>query len=219
LTAAVAVLVQPFTLLVTVTVYVPEALTLGFGVLLPETIPGPDQLKFTPPVGEVADNTTDVVVQFSTPPSALAPGCAVFGITEAAAVLVRPLIESVTVTVYVPVQRTLGFGVVRTETKHVLSPPGAAQLKLTLGADDVADRTTDVVVQVSVPPVALAPGGIVVERDVLKTSPPISPANTTPAPSTASERLARSVSPLLMAIQFTPLSVETNMPPAVPAKI
>jgi len=40
--------------------------------------------------------------------------------------------------------------------------PGPAQLK----ADppvDVAERTTDVVVHVKVPPVALAPGGVILE--------------------------------------------------------
>jgi hypothetical protein len=49
LTSAVAVLVQPLALFVTVTVYVPDELTLGFAVVLPETKPGPAQLKLTPP--------------------------------------------------------------------------------------------------------------------------------------------------------------------------
>jgi hypothetical protein len=43
-TNAVAVLVHPLAELVTVTVNVPLALTLGFAVVLPETIPAPDQL-------------------------------------------------------------------------------------------------------------------------------------------------------------------------------
>ena len=72
-TSAVAVLVQPVTLSVTVTVYVPEELTLGFAVAPPETIPGPAQLKPVPVV-VAAERTTDVVVQVSVPPVALAPG-------------------------------------------------------------------------------------------------------------------------------------------------
>ena len=69
-------LVHPFALLVTVTVYVPDALTLGFAVVLPETIPGPDQLKPVPDV-VAAERTTDVVVQVSVPPVADAPGACV----------------------------------------------------------------------------------------------------------------------------------------------
>ena len=73
MTAAVAVLVQPFALLVTVTVNVPEALTLGFTVVPPETIPGPVQLNPVPDV-VAAVSTTDVVVHVNCPPVALAPG-------------------------------------------------------------------------------------------------------------------------------------------------
>jgi len=72
-TEAVAVLVQPLAELVTVTVYVPDALTVGFASVLPETIPGPAQLKPVPLVVD-ADRTTDVVVQVRFPPVALAPG-------------------------------------------------------------------------------------------------------------------------------------------------
>jgi hypothetical protein len=52
----------------------------------------------------------------------------------------------------VPVELTSGFAVVPPETM-----PVPAQLKL-VPADVAAERTTDVVVQVSVPPVVLAPG-------------------------------------------------------------
>ena len=72
MTSAVAVLVHPFAELVTVTVYVPVELTVGFAVVPPETIPGPDQLKPVPDV-VAADRTTDVVVQVSVPPVANAP--------------------------------------------------------------------------------------------------------------------------------------------------
>ena len=77
MTRAVAVLVQPFAEFVTVTVYVPDELTLGFAVVPPETMPGPAQLKSVPVV-VAPDRTTDVVVQVSVPPVALAPGGVVF---------------------------------------------------------------------------------------------------------------------------------------------
>jgi hypothetical protein len=97
-TLAVAVLVQPLAELVTVTVYVPDALTTGFAVVLPETIPGPAQLNPVPLV-VAAERTTEVVVQVSVPPVALAPGAAVFALTSAVAELAQPSAELVTVTV------------------------------------------------------------------------------------------------------------------------
>ena len=97
-TIACAVLVQPLAELVTVTVYVPEELTLGFAVAPPEMIPGPAQLKPFPVV-VLADRTTDVVVAVSVPPVALAPGIVVLTLTVAVAVLVQPVVELVTVTV------------------------------------------------------------------------------------------------------------------------
>ena len=83
---------------VTVTVYVPEALTLGFAVLPPETMPGPAQLNVFPDT-VAAESTTDVVVQVSEPPVALAPGAKLLRSTNAVAVFVQPLAASVTVTV------------------------------------------------------------------------------------------------------------------------
>ena len=61
----------------TVTVYVPDELTVGFAVVPPKTMPGPAQLK---PVPEVvaAERTTAVDVHINVPPVALAPGGAVF---------------------------------------------------------------------------------------------------------------------------------------------
>jgi len=73
-TDAVAALVQPVAELLTVTVYVPEQLTVGFAVVLPEIMHGPDQLKLTPAVEELALMIIDVVVQVNCPPVALAPG-------------------------------------------------------------------------------------------------------------------------------------------------
>ena len=89
---------QPFAEFVTVTVYVPDELTLGFAVVLPETMPGPAQLKPVPVV-VAPERTTDVVVQVSVPPVADAPGGTVVWLTSAVAVLVQPLAEFVTVTV------------------------------------------------------------------------------------------------------------------------
>jgi hypothetical protein len=139
-----------------VTVYVPDALTRGFAVVPPEAMPLPAQLKFVPLV-VAAERTTDVVVQVSVPPDALAPGMEILALTLASALLVHPFAELVTVTVYVPDALTRGFAVVPPETM-----PGPAQLK-SVPLVVAAERTTDVVVQVNVPPVALAPGGAVFE--------------------------------------------------------
>ena len=73
MTSAVASLVQPLAELVTVTVNVPDSLTVGLAVVPPETIPGPAQLKPVP-VDVDAERTIDVVVQVSVPPVAVAPG-------------------------------------------------------------------------------------------------------------------------------------------------
>ena len=145
-----AVLVHPFAEQVTVTVNVPEELTVGFAVVLPETIPGPAQLN-VPHDPVVAESTTDVVAHVSVPPVALAPGAPLFSFTDAVAVLVQPLAEFVTVSVYVPLAHTVGFWAV--EVKY----PGPAQLKpVPLAVDP--EITTHVDAHVSVPPVALAPG-------------------------------------------------------------
>ena len=74
--------------------------------------------------------------------------------TNAVAVLVQPLAEFVTVTVYVPVELTDGFAVVPPETM-----PGPAQLN-PVPLDVAAERITEVVVHVNVSPVALAPGAV-----------------------------------------------------------
>ena len=84
--------------MVTVTVYVPDALTVGLAVVPPEVIPGPALLKPVPEV-VLAERTTDVVVHVNVPPVALAPGGVMLEFTNAVAVLVHPLAELVTVTV------------------------------------------------------------------------------------------------------------------------
>ena len=98
MTSALAEPVHPFALFVTVTVYVPLELTLGFAVVPPETIPDPAQLKLVPVVVE-AERTTDVVVQVRVPPVVLAPGGVILVLTSALAELVQPFDEFVTVTV------------------------------------------------------------------------------------------------------------------------
>ena len=117
----------------------------------PETTPGPAQLKFVPVV-VVAERITDVVVQVSVPPVALAPGGSIVEFTLAVVVLVHPLAEFVTVTVYVPDELTVGLAVVPPETI-----PGPAQLN-PVPLVVVAERTIDVDAHVRVPPEALAPG-------------------------------------------------------------
>lgn len=91
-------LVQPLLVVVMVTEYVPEELTLGLAVVAPETIPGPTQLNVVPFVGP-ADNTTDVVVQVRVPPVTYGVGGVLLRFTSAEAVLVHPVTLSVTVTV------------------------------------------------------------------------------------------------------------------------
>jgi len=82
----------------------------------------------------------------------LTTGAPVLGLTEAVAVLVQPL-EPVTVTVYVPDAHTCGFCDV--ELKY----PGSAQLKPVPEVVE-PDKVMHVDAQVNVPPVALAPGGV-----------------------------------------------------------
>jgi hypothetical protein len=96
-------------------------------------------------------------VHVNVPPVALAPGAARSSITEAVAVLVQPLAEFVTVTVNVPLAVIVGFAEV---------PPDAMPVPAQLNPVPLvvaAESTTDVVVHVSVPPVALAPGAVVLE--------------------------------------------------------
>jgi hypothetical protein len=81
-----------------VTVYVPEEVTVGLAVVLPEAMPGPAQLNPVPLV-VAAERMTDVVVQVNVPPVALAPGGVRLEFTDAVAVLVHPLVLLVTVTV------------------------------------------------------------------------------------------------------------------------
>ena len=69
-------------------------------------MPVPDQRNVPPPA---AERTTDVVVQVSVPPVALAPGVVLFSSTRAVAVLVQPFALFVTVSVYVPLAHTVGF--------------------------------------------------------------------------------------------------------------
>ncbi|MBV6405721.1 MAG: hypothetical protein GFGODING_02502 [Flavobacteriales bacterium] len=88
---------QPFTVSVTVRVYVPGSVTVGSSTEL-ENAFGPLQLKVTPEVELEPSSWPDVVVQFrvrSAP--ALACGVVVFMNTSAASVLVQLVCGSVTV--------------------------------------------------------------------------------------------------------------------------
>ena len=73
-TLMLAVEVQPLTGFVTTSVYAPGVVVVTVAVVALK-LPGPDQLKLTPGVGEPPVNVTDVVVQVSGPDTAaLAPG-------------------------------------------------------------------------------------------------------------------------------------------------
>ena len=154
-TEAVAVLVHPLAELVTVTVKVPVELTFGFALVAAETIPAPAQLKPVPDV-EVAERTTQVVVHVRVPPVALAPGATRLSFTSTVAELEQPVEVLVTVTVKVPVELTLGLAVVSPE---IIPVPTQVNVVPYVGP---ADRTTDVVVQVNVPPVTVGVGGVLV---------------------------------------------------------
>jgi len=133
---------------------VPTAFTVGFAVLPFVMLPGPAQLK-PEPLDVAAERTVVLDAQVSDPPVALAPGASVLLLTDAVAVLVHPLLEFSTVTVYVPVAFTVGFAV-----PPLVMVPGPLQLKIMLEVD-AAESTVVLDAHVSVPPVALAPGSVV----------------------------------------------------------
>jgi hypothetical protein len=98
LTDAVAVLTHPFTEFVTVTVYMPAELTVGFAVDPPETIPGPAHEKLVPDVVD-PERTTDEVAQVIVPPEAFASGATRLRFTMAVVLFVQPPEDGVMVTV------------------------------------------------------------------------------------------------------------------------
>ena len=95
LTVTLAVELQPFALSVTVTVYVPAAVTLFVEVVSPPLLH-----KYVTPVDGLAVNVTLVTIQLKSPLlTALAVGAVVFELTVTLAVELQPLALSVTVTV------------------------------------------------------------------------------------------------------------------------
>ena len=97
-TIAVAVLVQPLAVLVTVTVYVPASMTEGF-CWLEEKPPGPDQAKAGWPALVLAVRPTLVTVQVNCPPVAVAVGGTMLEVTLVEAVEVQPLVLLVTISI------------------------------------------------------------------------------------------------------------------------
>jgi len=91
---------------VTVSVYVPAALTVGVAVVAPDTIfppPLATHAKVAPGVVEAPSRAMDVVVHVSTLSApAFTFGGALFRVTSATSVAVHPLTGFVTVSVYVP---------------------------------------------------------------------------------------------------------------------
>jgi len=112
-----------------VTVYVPDALTVGVAVVPPETMPGPAQLKLTLGLPEVAERTTEVVVHVSVPPVALAPG-GVHGSPTAKSLKLEKLLYSVDVPVLVYVPPVGVFQVPPLKRRNskllVIAPPGTS---------------------------------------------------------------------------------------------
>src|SRR4030065_353303 len=115
-TSATSVAVHPLTGFVTVSVYVPAALTVGVAVVAPDTIfppPLATHAKVTPGVVEVPSRAMDVVVQVSILSApAFTFGGVLFRVTSATSVAVHPLTGFVTVSVYVPAApkvRVAGF--------------------------------------------------------------------------------------------------------------
>lgn len=113
ITFTVAVVVHPLAGSVTVTVYVPAAFTVGEDVAPPAVIPVPVQLYVAPVVVEFAVMVPLVVVQFNdNDEPAVAFGTVVLLDTLTVVVAVHPFAGSVTVTVYVPAEFTVGDAVV-----------------------------------------------------------------------------------------------------------
>ena len=99
-TTAVALAVQPLTVLVTTTVNVPAQITAGFCWLwLLAVMQGPVHRKAACWALVVTDNTTLGLAQVMVPPVAVTVGTVVFWVTVTVALLVQPLAVEVTVTV------------------------------------------------------------------------------------------------------------------------
>jgi hypothetical protein len=109
-TVVVAVLVHPFTGLVTVKLYTPATVTTGFCAVEVKLF-GPVQLYVTPGVEEEPESVTGVLALQETDPLALAlaPGPVVFRATNAVSVPEQPVDGLNTVNVYVPAAVTTGF--------------------------------------------------------------------------------------------------------------
>jgi hypothetical protein len=123
---------QPFEGSVTVIVYVPAALTVGFVVVPPETIPGPDQLNVAPLVLDEPLNVTVFAEQVNVcADPAFALGVPVLAFTTTELFAVHPFEGSVTVIVYTPAVFTEGLAVVAPETI-----PGPDQVNVAPAAAD-----------------------------------------------------------------------------------
>lgn len=146
LTTTCAVAEHPLEGSVTVSVYVPAALTVGVAVFPPEIIPAPVQLNVAPPVVEDPFSITEVVEQSSVcelPAFALGTLDEAFTTTWLPAV--HPFDGSVTVSVYVPAEFTEGVAVFPPETI-----PGPAQLNVAPAVADEPFSVTEAAEQVSV---------------------------------------------------------------------
>ena len=89
---------QPLDELVTVSVYFPALLTVGFCKVEIKLL-GPLQLLVTPDVDELPARVTEVLAQVIVPPDAVAPGKIISCETIAVSVDIQPLTGLVTVKV------------------------------------------------------------------------------------------------------------------------
>ena len=109
LTLTLAVLVHPLAVLVTVTVYVPVAFTVGVAEVPPLTIPGPLQEYVGLPALVLAEIVPEVVVHVSVSDEpGVTVGAVVLEETVMLPVFVQPFAVLVTVTLYVPDAFTVG---------------------------------------------------------------------------------------------------------------
>ena len=124
------VLVQPLLGSVTVSVYVPGALTVGVALAPPLSIVPSDvaQLNVAPLVVELPAKVTVVVVHVSSiGEPALQFGGVISSVTTTSHVLVQPLLGSVTVNVYVPGALTVGVAL---DPPLSIVPPVVLQLNV-----------------------------------------------------------------------------------------
>lgn len=129
----------------------PSVLTLGFCCAEVKP-PGPVHAQVTPFVGELPLNWNEGIAHVNVPPEAVAFGGALSKFTTAIASASQPLEGLNTVSVYVPLTVTTGSSAAE------VKPLGPAQDKVTPGVVEPPSNMMEVLVQLMVPPAAVALG-------------------------------------------------------------